>query len=214
MSDVRHFVHTVRVAPRSDVVVLLTLLRAHRRLRHGRGHRGRRRARGAALHEAHVGAHELPRPRRPSRRRTRPQVVPAGRGGLRDCRAALLRRRAAGDGRHRGRWRRRACRRPRAGHGAGHRRDGLVALESALRQSPRREEARRHRRSAARAATRSSRRPTSRSRTSTCSSPTRSKRASSSRATCCCFLRRSPRRRPHRPARLEGLFTNGPTRGA
>ena len=57
MSEVRHFVGLLRIAPRSDVFVLLDVLLPDGVLRHGRRRLGRVRAGGHPLHAAHGRDH-------------------------------------------------------------------------------------------------------------------------------------------------------------
>ena len=55
MSEIKHFVHALRVAPKSDVLVLLTCFAPDRRLRHGGVGDRRGDAGGAPLHAADGG---------------------------------------------------------------------------------------------------------------------------------------------------------------
>ena len=166
----------VRIAPKSDVVVLLALLRAHRRLRHGDRRLVRRGARGAALHAPRGRAHALADPRGHGRRIRATRIVP-GVAVYEIAGPAVFRRRAECDGRHRQRRIRHARRRARARSRADHRRDRVRRARERHRPTPSGEEARGARRSAAGAALGVRPRELCRSTTNTFTSPKRSSAA-------------------------------------
>jgi MFS superfamily sulfate permease-like transporter len=132
MSEIQHFLHTLRHAPALGRQRARRVFPVDRGLRHGGGRGGGHAVGLAALHAPHGRGQRGPPDRRP---RSQPDARPAeGRGALRHRWPALLRRRTEGHAGARGRRAPVLGRGARPGRRAGHRRHRLVNLESALKR--------------------------------------------------------------------------------